>query len=62
MRDRAPGEIAELADVARHRPRRIGERIDELAGGRRGLAEIGADRELLDEALDAMLQRPDLAG
>jgi maleylacetate reductase len=61
MRDRAPTEIAALAAALGTTPGEIGERVDGLGGGRRHLADIGADRDRLDEALDAMLARPDLA-
>ena len=62
MRDRAPAEIAGLGEALGAAPEEIGSRVDELGGGRRRLAEIGADRARLEEALDAMLERPDLRG
>jgi alcohol dehydrogenase class IV len=61
MRERAPTEIAALADALSAEPGTIGTRVEELSGGRRRLAAIGADRARVDEALDAMLARPDLA-
>jgi alcohol dehydrogenase class IV len=61
MRDRAPGAIAELATALGTGPGSIGARVEELAGGRRHLAEVGFERGCLDEALDAMLERPELA-
>jgi len=40
----------------------LGERIDELAGGRRGLRELGADPARIDEVLDVAMARPELEG
>jgi alcohol dehydrogenase class IV len=61
MRGRAPEAIAALAAALDAQPEDIGTRVEELAGGRRHLADIGFDRGCLDEALDAMLDRPELA-
>ena len=61
MRDRAPAAIASLADVLGTEPARIGERIDELAGGPVRLGELGADRELLGKVVEVAMQRPELA-
>jgi alcohol dehydrogenase class IV len=61
MRERAPKEVAALAEALGTEPESIGTRIEDLSGGRRHLADIGADESRLDDALDAMLQRPDLA-
>jgi alcohol dehydrogenase class IV len=60
MRDRAPAAIAELAAALGTQPEGIGARVEQLAGGRRHLAEVGFDRDRLDDALDAMLERPEL--
>ncbi len=60
MRDRAPEAIAALAEALAIEPAAIGARIEELAGGRRHLADLGADRDRLDEALDAILDRGEL--
>ena len=60
MLDRAPDALAALAGAIGTVPERIGERIEELAGGRRRLSELGADRSRIDAALDAMLARADL--
>jgi alcohol dehydrogenase class IV len=60
MRTRAPGPIHDLAQALGTSSEQIGERIEELAGGRRSLGEIGADRERLEEALDGIEARPDL--
>jgi hypothetical protein len=61
MRERAPDQIATLAKAIRTRPSSIGTRIDKLAGGRRHLGELGADRSRLKVALDAVMERGDLA-
>jgi maleylacetate reductase len=60
LRDRAPDAIAALADSLGTDAGSIGPRIEELGGGRRRLSELGADRDRLDAALDAMLQRGEL--
>jgi alcohol dehydrogenase class IV len=60
MRQRAPGAIAELATALGTDAEGIGPRVEELSGGRRHLAEAGFDRGCLDDALDAMLERPEL--
>ena len=54
---RAPKEMAELAGALGTGTDALAARIEELSGGRRSLAEIGADREKLEEALDAMAGR-----
>jgi alcohol dehydrogenase class IV len=61
MEPRAPDAIASLAGVIRTSPGEIEARILELGGDPAGLGAAGADRTRLDEALDAMLQRPELA-
>ncbi len=61
MRDRAPDQIAALAKAIRTRPSSIGSRIDKLAGGRRHLGELGADRSKVEAAIDAVVDRGDLA-
>ena len=60
LRERAPDEIAALADALGTKPAEIGSRIDALAGGRRALGGLGADRERIDEAVGAMLERGEL--
>jgi alcohol dehydrogenase class IV len=60
MRTRAPEQISELSRALGSSPELIGDRVEQLAGGRRALGEIGADRDVLDEALDAIEARPDL--
>ena len=60
MRERAPEQIAALAAALGADQDAIGERIAELAGGRRGLGELGADLERVDEVLDAAMARAEL--
>lgn len=60
MRPRAPEAIAALARALGVAPERIGDRIEELGGGRRHLSALGAERSRLDAAVDEMLDRPDL--
>jgi maleylacetate reductase len=61
MRPRAPDAIAGLAGALGTRPEAIGERIEELGGGRRRLSELGAKRAGIEPALDAILARDELA-
>jgi alcohol dehydrogenase class IV len=61
MVSRAPEQIAELSAALGTEPERIEERILDLGGRPEGLGAAGADRDRLDEALDAILQRPELA-
>lgn len=60
MRDRAPHAIAALAKALGTGKGQIGGRIEGLGGGRRRLGELGAARERIDEALDAILARDEL--
>ena len=60
MRDRAPDAIAELATAIGTAPERIGARIEQLGGGPRRLADLGADPSRIEDALDAILERPEL--
>jgi maleylacetate reductase len=57
---RAPKEMAGLAGALGTDSPGLPERIEALGGGRRGLGEIGADREKLDDALDAIQARGEL--
>jgi alcohol dehydrogenase class IV len=59
MRDRAPDQIAALADALRTDPTSLHDRISEL-GLPPKLGDLGADRDRLDEALDAIEARPEL--
>ena len=61
MAPRAPAEIAALAAAIGTDPDRIEERILELGGDPPGLGSVGADRERLGEAVDAILERAELA-
>ena len=58
---RAGTQMTALARALGTSRKRLAERIDELAGGRRGLGAIGADRARLDAALDAIEDRSELA-
>jgi alcohol dehydrogenase class IV len=60
MAPRAPEQIAALARAIGTDPDRIEARILELGGDPPGLAAAGADRERLGEAVEAILERPEL--
>ena len=60
MAPRAPVEIAALAAAIGTDPERIEARILELGGDPPGLGSVGADRERLEEAVDAILERAEL--
>ncbi len=60
MRRRAPEQLEALAEALGCAPERIRERIDELAGGRQRLGELGAERACIEPALDAAMARPEL--
>jgi alcohol dehydrogenase class IV len=57
---RAGKQMTELARSLGTKRGELGSRVEELAGGRRSLSEIGADRSKLELALDAMLERGEL--
>ena len=61
MVPRAPDQIASLAEAIGTAPQDIEARILQLGGNPPGLGEQGADRSQLDQALDSMLVRPELA-
>ena len=61
MVPRAPDHLAPLAEALGTDPAGIEARILELGGNPPGLGELGADRSKLDQALDSMLVRPELA-
>jgi alcohol dehydrogenase class IV len=61
MVPRAPDHIASLADALSTDPAGIEARILELGGHPAGLGALGADRSKLDQALESMLVRPELA-
>lgn len=58
---RAPDQLTPLAEALATDPPGLESRIHQLAGNPPGLGELGADRTKLDQALDAMLLRPELA-
>jgi maleylacetate reductase len=58
---RAPGQLASLAESISTDPGDIEARILALGGNPTGLGELGADRGKLDQALESMLLRPELA-
>jgi alcohol dehydrogenase class IV len=58
---RAPEAIGPLAAAIGTYPDRLEPRLLELGGEPAGLGSLGADRDRLDEAIEAMLQRPQLA-
>jgi maleylacetate reductase len=60
MASRAPDEIAALASALGTEPGGIRDRIEQLGGGRRGLGELGAERECIEPALDTVMQRGEL--
>lgn len=59
MRERAPDQIAALAEALRTDPASLPERISELGRPPR-LGELGADRERLNDALEAIEARAEL--
>jgi maleylacetate reductase len=61
MVPRAPGVLAALGEALGADPAGIEARILDLGGNPPGLGEIGADRSRLDQAIEAMLTRPELA-
>jgi alcohol dehydrogenase class IV len=61
MAPRVPDQLAALAEAIGTDPQNIESRILDLGGDPAGLGELGADRTKLDEALEAMLARPELA-
>ncbi|HET9162387.1 MAG TPA: iron-containing alcohol dehydrogenase [Solirubrobacterales bacterium] len=61
MAPRAPDQLASLAEAIGTDPAQIEPRILQLGGNPAGLGALGADRSKLDQALDSMLLRPELA-
>jgi alcohol dehydrogenase class IV len=61
MVPRAPDQLADLAEALATTPTDIEARILHLGGNPAGLADLGADRSKLDQALESMLIRPELA-
>ena len=60
MRDRAQEAIADLATALGTEPDWIEGRIETLGGGPRTLSGLGADRDNLDPAVDAIMARAEL--
>jgi alcohol dehydrogenase class IV len=60
MSARSPEAIESLAGALRTDSAGLGSRIRQLGGGRRLLRDLGADRERLATALNAILSRPEL--
>jgi alcohol dehydrogenase class IV len=58
---RAPDRLGDLAAAIETDPEDVEARVLQLGGDPAGLGEIGAERSKLDEALDSMLLRPELA-
>jgi alcohol dehydrogenase class IV len=61
MAPRVPDQITALSTVLATSPDQIESRILALGGNPPGLAALGADRNKLPEAIEAMLLRPELA-
>jgi alcohol dehydrogenase class IV len=61
MVPRAPEQLSALAKAIGTTPDQIEPRILELGGNPAGLGDLGADRSQLDQAIDSMLMRPELA-
>jgi alcohol dehydrogenase class IV len=58
---RAPDDLVPLAEALSTDPADIEARVLQLGGGPPGLGALGADRSRLDQAIEAMLMRPELA-
>jgi alcohol dehydrogenase class IV len=58
---RAPDQLSPLAEAIGTDPQDIESRILELGGDPSGLGQLGADRSKLDQAVESMLVRPELA-
>jgi alcohol dehydrogenase class IV len=61
MVPRAPDQLSSLAAALQTDPSEIEPRILELGGNPPGLGDVGADRSKLNQALEAILMRPELA-
>jgi alcohol dehydrogenase class IV len=61
MAPRAPSELGDLAAALGCEPDGLEQRLLELGGDPPGLGSVGADRERLPEAVEAILERPELA-
>lgn len=61
MAPRTPDNLAPLAEALGTTPQAIEPRILQLGGNPPGLGDLGADKSKLDQALESMLVRPELA-
>jgi len=61
MTPRVPDNLSSLAEVLSTDPDDIEARTLQLGGNPPGLGDLGADRSKLDQALESMLLRPELA-
>jgi alcohol dehydrogenase class IV len=61
MVPRAPEQLSNLAEAIGTDPQEIEPRILQLGGNPPGLGQLGADRSKLDQAIESMLVRPELA-
>ncbi len=61
MVPRAPDQLSDLSEALGTAPESIEPRILELGGNPAGLGALGTDRSKLDQALESMLVRPELA-
>lgn len=61
MTHRAPRQLTALADALGTTAGAIGSRISDLSGGPRHLEDLGADKAEIDEVLDAIETRGDVA-
>jgi alcohol dehydrogenase class IV len=57
---RVPDHLAPLAEAIGTTPDHLGPRIRELGGNPTGLGDLGGEASKLDQAIEAMLQRPEL--
>ncbi|MDP9227445.1 MAG: iron-containing alcohol dehydrogenase [Actinomycetota bacterium] len=60
MSTRAPEQIEALARAIGADPGEIRARLEQLAGGRRALGELGAKRDCVEQVLEAATARPEL--
>jgi alcohol dehydrogenase class IV len=61
MVSRSPDGLARLSEAIGAEPGAVEARVRELGGDPAGLGDLGADRSKLDQALDSMMVRPELA-
>ncbi len=61
MAHRSPDRLASLAEALATQSAGLAARVRELGGEPAGLGELGADRSKLNQALDAMMARPELS-